>query len=244
MNGEIDIVTLLFLILAVVIFLKLRSVLGRKTGDEERRYDRPPAERGPSHGRNSNDKIVTLPQRDNRVGHATTEASNEASFDEQAGKIKKYTKDEKLADQLVEIFRADRSFAPDEFLNGGKSAYEMIVSSFAEGNRKVLKGLLSKEVFEGFSSAISDRESRGETIDQNFVGISKADIIDAEIVGRSAQITVKFVSELISATMDKAGKVIAGDPNAITEVTDVWTFARDLNSRDPNWRLVATQAAG
>ena len=243
MNGDIDVVTLLFLVLAVVIFLKLRSVLGRKTGEDQTRYDQAAAERKRAQRESGQDKIVTLPRRSDGPHDVATGVLNEVSYEEQESKIKKFAKDEKLADALIEIFRADRSFAPDEFLNGARSAYEMIVSSFAEGNRKVLKGLLSKDVFEGFSSAMADRESRGEKIDQNFVGISKADIIDAELDGRTAQITVKFVSELISATMDRSGKVISGDPNAITEVTDVWTFARDVNSRDPNWRLVATQAA-
>ena len=243
MNGDIDVVTLLFLVLAVVIFLKLRSVLGRKTGEEQQRYEQSSRERNRARAEKDQDKIVTLPRRDNRSGDTATGVMNEVSYEEQEKKIKEFTKEEKLADALISIFRIDRSFAPDEFLAGAKSAYEMIVSSFAEGNRKVLKGLLSKDVFEGFSSAIAEREKKNEKIDQNFVGISKADIIDAKIDGKTAQITVKFVSELISATMDKSGKVISGDPNAITEVTDVWTFARDLNSRDPNWRLVATQAA-
>ncbi len=243
MNGDIDIVTLLALVVAVVIFLKLRSALGRKTDDDQQRLDRSTADRSRTRANQAQDKIVTLPRRDGAYKEAPAGAVDEVSFDEQEKKIKSFTTEEKLAEGLIAIFRLDRSFAPDEFLDGAKSAYEMIVSSFAEGNRKVLKGLLSKDVFDGFSSAISDREARDETIDQNFVGISKAEITEAELEGRNAQITVKFISELISATMDKGGKVIAGDPNAITEVTDVWTFARDLNSRDPNWRLVATQAA-
>jgi predicted lipid-binding transport protein (Tim44 family) len=118
----------------------------------------------------------------------------------------------------------------------------MIVTAFAEGNRKVLKTLLSREVFDGFSSAIGDRESRGELIDQSFVGINKADVLEAELKNSQAQVVVKFVSELISATRDRAGAVISGDPKRIKEVIDIWTFARDVSSRDPNWKLVATQA--
>ena len=243
MNGEIDVVTLLFLVLAVVIFLKLRSVLGRKTGDEHHRYQKPPVEGHKARPAHDQDKVVTLPRRSGSLERPSAGLSSEVSLEEQEKKIRNYTKDEDLAAGLITIFRKDRNFSPDEFLNGARTAYEMIVSSFAEGNRKVLKNLLSKEVMEGFSTAIAEREARGEQIDQNFVGISRADIIDAEVDGNTAQITVKFISELISATMDKDGNIIAGDPNTITEVTDVWTFARDLNSRDPNWRLVATQAA-
>ena len=105
---------------------------------------------------------------------------------------------------------------------------------------------LSREVYEGFLAAIGDRESRGEQIDQSFVGISKANILEAEMKGGSANVTVRFVSQLISATRDRAGEVIAGDPQRIKEVTDIWTFSRDLSTprarQNPNGKLVATQA--
>ena len=80
-------------------------------------------------------------------------------------------------------------------------------------------------------------------IDQSFVGIKAADIVEAELKNGTAQVAVKFVSELITATRDRSGAVIAGDPKKIKEVTDIWTFARDIASRNPNWRLIATQAA-
>ena len=147
-----------------------------------------------------------------------------------------------LKQALLQLNRADASFDPEGFMRGAKQAYEMIVTAFAEGNRRMLKDLLSKEVFDGFQSAIADRESRGEQIDQSFVGINKADIVEADIKSNVAQITIKFVSQLISATRDRAGQIISGDPQRITEVTDIWTFARDIGSRNPNWRLIATQA--
>ncbi len=90
--------------------------------------------------------------------------------------------------------------------------------------------------------AMTDRESRGEQIDQSFVGINKAEIVEAEIKNQASQVTVNFVSQLISATRDASGQVITGDPQRIRDVTDIWTFARDVGSRDPNWRLIATQA--
>ena len=144
---------------------------------------------------------------------------------------------------LLEILQADGSFDPEHFVRGAKQAYEMIVTAFAEGNRKILKDLLSREVYDGFVSAITDRENRGEQIDQSFVGINRADIIEAELKNGWAQLTVKFLSQLISATRDRAGQVISGDPQRIKEVTDIWTFAREVGSRNPNWRLIATQAA-
>jgi predicted lipid-binding transport protein (Tim44 family) len=148
-----------------------------------------------------------------------------------------------LSNGLVEIVRADPGFDPEHFLHGAKAAYEIIVTAFAEGNRRTLKGLLNSEVYDGFNSAIADRERRGEQIDQSFVGIKSADLVEADLKAEVAQLTVKFVSELISATRDRAGVVINGDPKRIREVTDIWTFARDAASRDPNWKLIATQAA-
>jgi predicted lipid-binding transport protein (Tim44 family) len=102
--------------------------------------------------------------------------------------------------------------------------------------------LLSREVYDGFESVIRDRESRGETSETRFVSIDKADIIGAELRGRTAQITVRFVSQLVSVTHDRSGAIIDGNADRVTDVTDVWTFARDLSSRDPNWKLVATEA--
>ena len=143
---------------------------------------------------------------------------------------------------MLAINRADRSFDPEQFLNGARQAYEMIVTAFAEGNRKMLKGLLSREVFEGFARrhhrAGGPRRPDRPELRWHQQGRYRR--------GRgqegAAQISVKFVSELISATRDKAGTVLAGDPKKIKEVIDIWTFARDVASRDPNWKLVATQA--
>ncbi len=242
MDGKIDIFTIMFLVLAVVIILKLRSVLGRRTTDDEARIDRNRAlERARAAGKTApNDKVVAMPRREraDQPGEATTGAS--AAEEE---RVRGFAgSDQGLADGLLAIFRADHSFDPDGFVKGARQAYEMIVTAFAEGNRKALRNLLSKEVFDGFAGAISDREARGEIIDQSFVGINKADLLEAELKNGTAQVTVKFVSELISATRDRAGAVISGDTKKIKEVVDIWTFAREVASRDPNWRLIATQA--
>jgi predicted lipid-binding transport protein (Tim44 family) len=118
----------------------------------------------------------------------------------------------------------------------------MIVTAYAEGDRKTLKQLLSKDVYDGFVSAIGERESRGETMEFKFVGIDKADITDAALKGGTEQVTLRFLSKLISATYDSGGKVIDGDPVHVSDVTDIWTFAREVASRDPNWKLVATES--
>ena len=122
-------------------------------------------------------------------------------------------------------------------------AYEMIVAAFAEGDEKTLNQLLGEDVLDGFTRAIGEREERGETHHTTLVGIDKADIIEAELKDKQAFVTVKFVSELISVTRDAGGEVVDGDPKKVREVTDIWTFARDMASRNPNWKLVATEAA-
>lgn len=243
MDGSPNIFTLIFLVLAVVIFLKLRSVLGRRTQDDEARIERVKAqERARSEAAaQARDKVVTLPR---RPREEPAEAAGAPAAADVEARIRSSVSDAALADGLIAVYRADASFAPEHFVSGARQAYEMIVTAFAEGNRKVLKGLLSRDVFDGFQAAISEREARGEQIDQSFVGINKADIVEAEVKNGSAQVTVKFVSELISATRDRAGTVISGDPKRIKEVVDVWTFARETASRDPNWKLIATGPGG
>jgi predicted lipid-binding transport protein (Tim44 family) len=121
-------------------------------------------------------------------------------------------------------------------------AYEMIVTAFAQGDRKTLKGLLSRDVYDGFERAIADREKRGEKAETTFVSIDKAEIENVEVKGRIAQVTIRFLSKLITATRAADGTVIDGSPETVVDVTDVWTFARPLGTRDPNWQLVATEA--
>ncbi|MAB00519.1 MAG: calcium-binding protein [Stappia sp.] len=241
MGQMFDVTTLIFLVLAVVIFLRLRNVLGRRTGTERPPFDpfgTPDRERDRSASRQSpqdaEDNVISLPGQGEPPAPQT--GASTATLDTVA------PRGSALNDALRQILSADRSFDPQQFLQGARGAYEMIVTAFAAGDRKMLKGLLSREVYDGFVAAISDRESRGETIESTFVGIDRADIVEAAMKGSTAQITVKFRSELISATRDKDGAIVDGDPNAVSDVTDIWTFARDTNSRDPNWRLVATES--
>jgi predicted lipid-binding transport protein (Tim44 family) len=246
MDGRLDITTLLFLVLAVVVFLKLRSVLGRRTGDEQTRIERYRAQREASQRAGKlagQDKVVTLPRRERDEVEVRPAAETPARVDVEERAKGLAGENAHIAKGLVDIVRSDATFDPDHFLTGARAAYEIIVTAFAEGNRKTLKSLLSRDVYEGFAGAITDREGRGELVDQSFVGIKSADIVEAELKNDIAQLTIKFVSELISATRDKAGEVIAGDPKRIKEVTDIWTFAREVLSRDPNWKLIATQAA-
>jgi predicted lipid-binding transport protein (Tim44 family) len=152
-------------------------------------------------------------------------------------------KDSPLGKSLTALMRADPGFDPGPFLDGAKAAYEMIVMAFAQGDETTLEQLLGSDVYDGFQRAIRERESRGEKLESNLVGIDKADIIEAEVKNRTAYVTVKFVSELISVTRDAEGDVVEGDPKKVREVTDIWTFAREVGSKNPNWKLVATEAA-
>ena len=138
--------------------------------------------------------------------------------------------------------RADQDFDAKHFITGARAAYEMIVTAFAEGDRRQLKSLLSREVYDGFDAAITEREGRGETAETRFVSIDGSTIANAELRARTAQITIRFVSKLISATRERSGNVIEGNAEKVTDVTDVWTFARDISSRNPNWKVVATEA--
>jgi predicted lipid-binding transport protein (Tim44 family) len=230
-----DIWTIIFLALAVFIFLRLRSILGQRTGRERPPYD-PFSAREPVRGA-PKDNVVTLP---GRTVEATEKAAEPAEvLDRWRGVAETGST---LAASLDAIAAQDPSFDVKHFLAGARAAYEMVVTAFAEGDRRALKNLLSREVFEGFDAAISEREKRGEKAETRFVSLDTANIVNAEVRGKSAQITVRFHSKLISVTRDRSGAVIDGSPDKVTDVTDVWTFARDVSSRDPNWKLIATEA--
>ena len=127
--------------------------------------------------------------------------------------------------------------------SGGRLAgLKVLVIDDSKTIRRTAETLLSKEVYDGFEAAIKDRETRGEKAETRFVSIDKADLIGADVKAKTAQVTVRFVSQLVSVTRDRSGNVIDGNPDKVTDVTDVWTFARDVSSRDPNWKLVATEA--
>ena len=239
MSEAFDIYTLLFLVLAGVIFIRLRSGLGRRTGSERPPYDpytRPDAKQA------SEGTVVALPRGRTAEAPVSQDVGPAAADIEE--RLERYaTTGSPLGKALTGLIKADPGFDPGQFLDGAKGAYEMIVAAFAEGDEKTLQQLLGEDVLDGFTRAISEREQRGETHHSTLVGIDKADIIEAELKGSEAYITVKFVSELISVTRDEGGDVIEGDPKKVREVTDIWTFNRDTASPNPNWKLVATEAA-
>jgi predicted lipid-binding transport protein (Tim44 family) len=235
MQDVFDIYTIIFLALAVFIFLRLRSVLGQRTGRERPPYD-PFSARDQVRG-STGDKVVTLPTR------AVEQAAKPPEPPEPVDRWKGIAAaGSATAAGLDAILAADRSFDPRHFLTGARAAYEMIVVAFAQGDRRTLRESLSKDVYDSFDAVIHDRESRGETSETRFVSIDTTEIAGAELRGRTAQLTTRFVSQLVSVTRDKSGNVTDGNPDKVTDVTDAWTFARDVTSRDPNWKLVATEA--
>ena len=235
MQDVFDIYTIIFVALAVFIFRRLRSVLGQRTGRQRPPYD-PFSARDQVRG-STGDKVVTLPTR------AVEQAAKPAEPAEPVDRWKGIAASgSATAAGLDAILAADKSFDPRHFLTGARAAYEMIVVAFAQGDRRTLRDWLSKDVYDSFDAVIRERESRGETAESRFVSIDTTEIAGAELRGRAAHVTVRFVSQLVSVTRDKSGNVTDGSPDKVTDVTDAWTFARDVTSRDPNWKLVATEA--
>ena len=212
--------------IAGFLVLRLRSVLGRRTGNE-----RPPpkeiASQRPAdaHG---DGNVVELPDRGRRaeMGDADAPVIDESN---------------PAAAGLTQIQIADRNFNPADFVGGARAAFEMIVHAFATGDTGTLRTLLSEEVFENFSAEIQSRIADKETLETTIIGIKSADIIDARLDGTDAFVEIKFVSEQVNVRRDTDGRVVEGDPNQITDIIDLWTFSRNLRSRDPNWKLVATR---
>jgi predicted lipid-binding transport protein (Tim44 family) len=248
MNGQFDLITLISLIVAAAAIFKLRSVLGQRTDEDEQRIERLKTREREAAAANpdgASADVITMPRRDR--GDMPAPAAPEIDLEEAENRVRSYpVTDPSVTDGLLAILNKDAAFDPQGFLQGAGMAYEMIVSSFAAGNKKQLKELLTREVYDGFVAAIADRDSRGEKVDQQFVGIKRSDIVEAELRSGVAYVTVRFVSELITATMDGSGTIIAGDPQKIKDVTDIWTFSRDVSTSralsNPNWRLMATQA--
>ncbi len=240
MHNVFDITTIIFLALAVLIFLRLRSVLGQRTGRERPPYD--PYSR-PDRAQPARENVVALPA-GRPAGAVAAKSASEGA--EQSKPEPSWTgiaePGSTIANGLDAIANAAPDFDVRHFLTGARAAYEMIVNAFADGDRRVLKNLLSRDVYDGFENAINEREKRGEHMESHFVSIDGADIVGAEMRGCDAQMTVRFQSQLVSVTRDRDGKVIDGQADKVTDVIDVWTFSRDVSSHDPNWRLVATEA--
>jgi len=239
MDEFFDIPTVIVIVVAIFVLFRLRSVLGTRTGNERSPLQRAQQQQA--------QKPVPKPANDEKpaLPRPVTSEAPVLDADRRALKIGAEIDqlshgDGHVATGLKAIADADPTFSPKLFLEGAKQAYEMIVTAFATGDRKTLKNLLEKDVYDGFEKAIADREAAAKTIDFTFVGLPKIEISEAEIDRRDARLAVKFNAEVVQATKDKDGTIIEGDAVAVQQIADEWTFARSPKSRDPNWKLVAT----
>lgn len=234
---------ILFALIAIFLVLRLRSVLGRRDGhqggpEDEAKGKRPAPLRRDALGRPLDngedaaldDNVIALP------GARREEAPAAPAADETFGF------EGLLAEGIKDIRKTDATFNPKEFLQGARVAFEMILNAYAAGDLKTLKNLLSADVYGGFAQAIEEREQKDHTLQETLVGIKSAELMEAYLDNRDVTLTVKFVSEQISALMDADGTVIEGDPAKVVSATDFWTFSRSLKSRNPNWTLVGTGA--
>ena len=195
MNYSFEYIDIILLaMIAGFIFLRLRGILGKKTGFEEDidssfAHEAPPAK--PRADLNSN------------------------TFDENAKK---------------------------EFVKGAKIAYETIITNFAKGKLKDVKSLLDKNVYQQFEEAIKDRDAKNYSSETTFIGINSAEVKNHQQNKNMLEVTIEFVSEIISCVKDKDNKIVSGDPEKVKKVLDTWKFSKDSRSSNPNWLLIDTQA--
>ena len=211
---------ILFGMIAAFLVLRLRSILGKRTG-----FERPAQPYQPPAGPAAAGPVID--------GQAEAQPAANRVVPDAASPI---------GQTLVQMRAIDRTFDPAAFLDGAEKAFRMIVAAFAAGDRATLRGLLSDDTYRAFEQAIAGREAAGQKQVSAIHGIHSATIESAELRGSVAAIAVRFVSDQVSLTQDKDGHPVTGT-DSVTEITDVWTFERDLATRDPVWRLVSARSA-
>jgi len=226
--GAFPVDLILFGLVAAFLVLRLRSILGRRTG-----FERPPELRPKEWLRGPFGAGKVIEGKAEPVPEAAPAAASSGKLPDPASP----------AGQTLARMRAlDPNFDPARFLTGAEAAFRMIVTAFASGNRAALRPLLSEDTWRAFDLVIAAREQAGETQRTEIKAITAATIEAAELNGSIAELTVRFVSDQINLTLGRDGQP-AGGTEALTEIVDTWTFARDLASTDPGWRLVAARAA-
>jgi predicted lipid-binding transport protein (Tim44 family) len=232
-------------LVAVFLILRLRSVLGKRTGNE-----RPPARDpftppapptatprvGDAPANQGNDNVVSLPT-------ANAPAPRQSSATSGPGGIRATVMPTATAG-VAAIRAADPSFEPIGFTGGARAAFTAIVEAFAKGDIAALRGLLDGPTFSSFEAAIRGRVERKEKAETTLIGFEASDVAAAELQGTNASVTVRFVSEQINVLRNADGQIIDGNPNEVQKVIDLWTFRRDTKSSDPNWLLVKTESEG
>ena len=227
MGGGFPIDLLLFGMIAAFLVLRLRGILGRKSG-----YERPTQterQTGP----------VLVPG----VGRAAPGIDGQIDGQAEPARATRALPDPTSAVgvTLTRMRSVDPAFDPTHFLNGAEAAFRMIVSAFATGDRVQLRGLLADDTYRSFETAIATREAAGETQRSEVRSIEHATIEDAMLDNSLAHVTVRFVSDQVAETLGKDGRPVAG-ADAVAELTDIWTFQRDLSQPNPAWRLSAARS--
>jgi predicted lipid-binding transport protein (Tim44 family) len=212
---------ILFAGVAGFLLFRLRSVLGRRTGNERRRPDpfAPKPVVPPTPNALPNPTPFTTATGPTTIGAAAP--GNEG---------------------LAALQAADPSFKPEGFLAGARAAFDIIVKAFAAGDTAALQPLLSPDVFAAFSEAIRARRDAKETHETKLVAVKAATIEQGAVEGLTGLVTVKLVSDQVNVTRAVDGSIVDGDPDKVVEKTDFWTFSRPLRARNPNWTLVATHS--
>lgn len=221
---------IIYAIVAAILVVWLRGILGTRHGAERERPNpftmqdtvqaRAPLQDPAARQRTPQDRIAEL-------------AAN-------AGKV--IAIENKTAENgLLDVAKQDKTFDVDFFMNGVQEAFVMVVEAFARGDREMLKDLLDQPVYAAFEGALNDREARGETMSAEILAVRKAEVIEAGMKGRMAEITVRFLADEITVTHDKNNVVLAGHPERVIPMKDIWTFARDPRSKDPRWLVTATR---
>ena len=212
-----------FAVIAGFILLRLRGVLGRRTGHQP-----PPRERS---GGAANENVVRLPEHEADDDFAAEEPEDDLTDVDRA-----------LAAGLSQIKSADRNFSREGFADGALGAFEIIIEAFAAGDTDRLRDLLDDNVYRHFSRVIDERQQAGHSHETTLVSIDENAIIEAGMNGRIAFVTMRFITQQVNVTRDGEDAVASGDPSYVATVTDLWTFERDTRSRSPNWKLVATRS--
>jgi predicted lipid-binding transport protein (Tim44 family) len=223
MSGGFPVDLILFGMVALFLVLRLRSVLGRRTG-----FERPRREAG------GFDPVRSAP---------TDAAGDLPPPLPPADGTRRIVPDSRspAGAALARIRATDPSFDPMAFLHGAEGAFRMIVDAFAKGDRQTLRMLLSDETYAGFEGEITRREQAGETQRSEVRAMQEAKLESADLRGTVADVTVRFTSDQVNLTTARDGSVVSG-AEAVTELVDIWTFQRDLRSEDPTWKLVATRS--
>jgi predicted lipid-binding transport protein (Tim44 family) len=222
MNPAIDPLNIVLLIAAVIIFWRLKSVLGTRTGNERPSTD------------------YTL-RREAKVQTPESETIDVTPREQTQARWTGIAEEgSPLAQSLDAIFAKFSSFDPKGFVSGAAVAYEMVLEAFAVGNKGALKDLLAPDVFKAFASIIDERAAKGETHAFQIVTVKKSKLEQASLAGNRANLGVRFAADVISVRKDRDGEVLEGDEKEIREISDFWVFERDMTSRNPNWKLVST----